>query len=200
MPKHKAARPSRRLIPALSALGLAAGSLILVASPATADHGSSPSDDAAACAAAGGDFTDLGDGLTQCVVTTTQADLAPASHKNKPWTAEITTTTTTTYTTLVEVTPPVTATRCLNQTGGIVGAWNPASPNTGNPNCVEAYQNGGQQAGPSGFQIAEVVIEEGSTVVTHEESSTSESAQTGCFNHNGNAIVDWPGNPNCVPA
>lgn len=178
-----------RITAGAGALALAGAALSMTAAPAFADHGASPSDSTASCAEAGGSFADLGDGVTTCTVVTTATRDVDGLHPTRKWTVELTDTTTTVYTTTVTEVWVEDGTFCQNPGGQNLphDAWNPETPGTGNPNCVEAYQNGGTQPGTPGFTI--VAAGHWDVTVTHDESSETTTERTGCWNH-GNQPVD----------
>lgn len=70
---------------------------------------------------------------------------------------------------------------CINQGGNIVGGWDWATPEEGNPNCVAAYQD--ETRSNAGFTI----VEDGhwQTTVERDVSSMSTTERTGCWNPGG---------------
>lgn len=107
------------------------------------------------------------------------------SHPTQKWTVEITDTTTTVYTTTVieEVVPG--ALRCVNPGNQSPQSWDPAFPTAGNPNCVQAYTQGGVQTEPPGFRIEQDEPEVIRTVVNVAGEPETASARTACWTRGG---------------
>lgn len=98
-----------------------------------------PSDSAELCEAAGGEFASVVDGdttTTTCTVTTTENQRFV---RLPGWFIEVEDTFETVYTTeTVRTRVPGEALACINPGGNVVGGWDPATPESGNPNCAAA--------------------------------------------------------------
>ncbi|MDO5663553.1 MAG: hypothetical protein Q4G40_12720 [Brachybacterium sp.] len=134
-----------------------------------------------------------------CIVDGEVAEQRPGANPNNGFRVDVVGTSSTVYTNAVRSERVNTGDRCFNELGWVmtIRAWNADNPLSGNPNCVAAYRQGGQQLERPGYSIRWYAGDWAQREVVRTADVTEDLTVTACYNRGGNTVNGWRNNPNC---